>query len=370
MREDSWCAVSNVAEIASPALLVYAERVRANIARMIEMADGTRRLRPHIKTHKMAEVVRMQLDAGIDKFKCATIAEAEMLAACGATDVLLGYPIVGPNVGRVARLAAEYPNMRLAVLADDIEAVGALSAAVSSVGREIDVLVDIDNGMHRSGIAPDERADAVYRAIHEAPGLNAVGLHVYDGHIRDRDPAARTAAVDAAFRPVEAMIVRLRRAGLREPRIVAGGSPTFPMHARFPEREVSPGTCVFWDASYQTKFPDLGFAHAALVLTRVISRPATDIVCLDLGFKAVSPDNPDPRAELIGFHDAKMTVHSEEHLAVRTSLGANLRVGEAVYAIPFHICPTCALHREAIVVENGVARDRWPIAARDRMLTI
>jgi D-threonine aldolase len=370
MREASWYAISNVEEIASPALLVYADRVRRNIARMIEMAGGTTRLRPHIKTHKMAEVVHLQLDAGIDKFKCATIAEAELLATCGACDVLLAYPIVGPNISRIARLAAHYPRLRLAVLADDVDAVHALSAAVSAVGREIDVLLDIDNGMHRSGIAPDQRADAVYHAIHEAPSLHAGGLHVYDGHIRDRDPAARAAAVEVAFQPVQAMIDRLERARLRVPRVVAGGSPTFPAHARHPEREVSPGTCVFWDASYQTKFPDLGFAHAALVLTRVISRPAADIVCLDLGFKAVSPDNPDPRAELIELADAKMTVHSEEHLAVRTTQGANLRVGDAVYAIPFHICPTCALHREAVVVEHGVAGDRWPIAARDRRLTI
>ncbi|MBX3413777.1 MAG: D-TA family PLP-dependent enzyme [Pirellulales bacterium] len=370
MADAPWYEISNVDEIASPTLLVYLDRVRQNVARMIEMAGGTRRLRPHVKTHKMAEVVSLQLDAGIDKFKCATIAEAEMLADCGARDVLLGYPIVGPNIARVARLAAKYPSVRFTVVADDADAVQALSAAVAATGRELDVLVDIDNGMHRSGIAPDERADALYRAIHAAPGLTVGGLHVYDGHLRDHDPAARTAAVDAAFVPVQAMIDRLERAGLRVPRVVAGGSPTFPMHARYPEREVSPGTCVFWDASYQTKFPDLGFIHAALVLTRVISRPASNIVCLDLGFKAVSPDNPDPRAELIGLSDAKMTVHSEEHLAVRTTLGANLKVGTPVYAIPYHICPTCALHREAIVVEQGIARDRWPIAARDRMLTI
>lgn len=370
MSDTPWYAVANVDEIASPALLIYLERVQQNIARMIEMAGGTRRLRPHIKTHKMAEVVALQLDAGIDKFKCATIAEAELLADCGARDILLGYPIVGPNIARIVRLAAKFPQAKFAVVADDLAAVAQLSAAVVPAGCELEVLVDIDNGMHRSGIAPDERADAVYRSIHEAPGLQVGGLHVYDGHIRDHDPSARMAAVDAAFVPVRAMIDRLERAGLPKPRVVAGGSPTFPMHARYPEREVSPGTCVFWDASYQTKFPDLGFAHAALVLTRVVSRPAADIVCLDLGFKAVSPDNPDPRAELLGLPDAKMTVHSEEHLAVRSSQGANLRVGQPVYAIPYHVCPTCALHREAIVVENGVAHDLWPVAARDRMLTI
>src|SRR5436305_1565869 len=99
----SWHPVSNVNEVASPALLVYPDRVRENIQRMLRLAGGPGRLRPHMKTHKLPEVVRMQRALGISKFKCATIAEAEMTAACGAPDVLMAYQAVGPNVGRLVK---------------------------------------------------------------------------------------------------------------------------------------------------------------------------------------------------------------------------------------------------------------------------
>src|SRR5438445_9669770 len=104
-RMSDWFAGQNAGEVPSPALLLYPDRVRENIRRMIRIAGGTKRLRPHIKTHKLAEVVRMQLEAGITKYKCATIAEAEMAAGAGAQDILLAYPIVGPNVTRLLELA-------------------------------------------------------------------------------------------------------------------------------------------------------------------------------------------------------------------------------------------------------------------------
>ena len=107
---DSWHEVVNVREVASPALLVYPDRIEENIRRMIQIAGGTERLRPHVKTHKLAEVIRIQMEHGIGKFKCATVAEAEMTASCNAEDVLLAYQPVGPNVERLVRLAKTFPN--------------------------------------------------------------------------------------------------------------------------------------------------------------------------------------------------------------------------------------------------------------------
>jgi D-serine deaminase-like pyridoxal phosphate-dependent protein len=121
---------------------------------------------------------------------------------------------------------------------------------------------------------------------------------------------------------------------------------------------------------YSPKFPDLDFLHAALLLTRVVSKPGGNRVCLDLGYKAVSPDNPSPRVQLIEPADAVAVVHNEEHLAIDTGRAGELTVGDALYGIPYHICPTCALHREAVVVENGRATGRWAVVARDRMITV
>lgn len=365
-----WYKISNAAEIDSPSILVYRDRVAENVRRMIAYAGGLERLRPHVKTHKTAEVIRMQLAAGISKFKVATPAEAEMVARCDAPDVMLAHQPVGPKAARFARLVQTFPGTRFSTIADDAGAIRGLSAALSAAGVTAEILLDIDNGMGRSGIAPGARAIDLYRLLGDLPGVRPGGLHVYDGHVRQRDIRERTIACDEAFVPVEQMRDELTRLGFPRPRVVAGGTPTFPIHAKHADRECSPGTCTYWDINYEGKFPDLQFVHAALLLSRVISKPGAGRLCLDLGYKAVSPDNPDPRAVWLELPDAKMVNHSEEHMAVETSHAEHFNVGDALYAVPFHVCPTVALHREVIVVENGRATARWTVTARDRTLTV
>ncbi len=337
---------------------------------MIRYAGGTSRLRPHVKTHKMPDVIQMQLAAGITKFKCATLAEAEMVAQCGAPDVLLAYQLVGPKVGRFAQLIKAYPKTVFSTIADDEGAIRRLSQGLAAAGVEAEVLLDVDTGMHRTGIAPGPSAVALYRLIEQLPGIAPGGFHVYDGQHRQRDLEERAASCEAAFAPVDKLRRELEASGLAVPRIVAGGTPTFPVHARHADRECSPGTCVFWDASYASKFPDLDFLHAALVVTRVVSKPTADRLCLDVGYKAVASDNPDPRVVLIGLPDAKMVVHNEEHLAIETPQAAKHQVGDVLYGIPWHVCPTSALYKEAIVVNEGRAGGAWPVVARDRRLSV
>lgn len=365
-----WYAIENVAEVCTPALAVYPDRVDENLRRIVALAGGVQRLRPHVKTHKMADVIRRQLAAGVDKFKCATIAEAEMVAGAGGRDVFLAYQPLGPNVPRMVKLAQAYPQVRWSAMVDDEGAARALSQAFAAAGRTLTVLLDIDNGLNRTGMAPDDRAAELYALAASLPGLAPGGLHVYDGHVRDRELAERIAHAEADFVPVNQLRDRLVARGLPVPRIVAGGTPTFPVHARQPDRECSPGTCVFWDTGYQGKFPDLDFVFAAVLLTRVVSRPTPDRLCLDLGYKGVASDNPTPRAHLLDLPEAEPVVHNEEHLVVRTPRAGEFRTGDVLYAVPYHICPTCALYREALVVEGGRIVGRWPVTARDRMLTI
>lgn len=365
----SWYVFEEAPQIPSPALVVYRNRLAENLRRMIAMAGGVERLTPHVKTHKMAEVVAMQLAAGIKRFKCATIAEAEMLARAGAPDVLLAYPIVGPNIGRLVKLVDAYRQTRFSALADDAEALRMLSREFARSPRPIDMLLDIDNGMHRSGISPAAAAE-LYPLLADLPGIRPGGLHIYDGHVRDADLGERTAHAERDFAAVDELWRKLAAAGLPVPRVVAGGTPTFPVHARRTNVECSPGTCVFWDIGYATKFPDLDFQHAALLLTRVVSKPAADRLCLDLGYKAVSPDNPQPRVSLVDLPDAAPVVHSEEHLTVESPRANEFKVGDCLYGVPYHVCPTVALHREAIVIEEGRVVGRWQVAARDRMLTV
>jgi D-serine deaminase-like pyridoxal phosphate-dependent protein len=364
-----WHEVKNVREILSPALLIYAERVQENIRRMIDMAGGVERLRPHIKTHKMAEMIELQVALGIRKFKCATLAEAAMAAHHGAEDVLLAYQPVGPNTDLLLHLVASFPSVRFSCLADNAATVGELSDAAAHANTRLEVLIDLDIGQHRTGLAPDAHAFNLYRLIASLPALKPGGLHAYDGHLHQTDVAERTAACEAAFGPVEVLRRKLQRENLPVPRIVAGGTPTFPMHARREDVECSPGTCVFWDAGYARNLPDLDFLPAAILLTRVVSKPTANRLCLDLGHKAVASEMPHPRVVFLNLDDAKPVMHSEEHLVLETPFADGYAVGDVLYGIPWHICPTVALHDEAVIVVEGRAEDRWKVAARARALT-
>ncbi|HKS36363.1 MAG TPA: D-TA family PLP-dependent enzyme [Verrucomicrobiae bacterium] len=369
MRE-KWYEVTNVSEVASPALLIYPDRVRENIRRMVAIAGGVERLRPHMKTHKLPEVIRMQVEQGIAKFKCATIAEAEMVATAGGEDVLLAYQPVGPNVDRFLELAMRFRNVRLSCVVDNAPTVAELSDAAARSSMRLEVLVDLDVGQHRTGIPPDAHAFDLYRQIASLSALIPGGLHAYDGHIHDADVVDRKAACETAFAPVDLLRRNLERHGLPVPRIVAGGTPTFPMHAKRGGVECSPGTCVFWDAAYGTQLLDLDFLPAAVLLTRVVSKPVSGRLCLDLGHKAVASEMPPPRVVFLNLTDAKAISHSEEHLVVETSDAGAFKIGDCLYGIPWHVCPTVALHSEAVIVENGKTTERWRIVARERRLTV
>ncbi|MEZ5299158.1 MAG: D-TA family PLP-dependent enzyme [Verrucomicrobiales bacterium] len=349
--------------IPSPALLILPDRAEANVRRMISMAGGAARLRPHIKTHKLAPLMAMQIRLGIEKFKCATLAEAEMAAKAGAADVLYAYQPTGPNIALLRGLADSYPGTRFGCLIDDEGAALALSAAFAEAPQPVNAWLDLDIGMGRTGIAPGSGADALYARLTRLPGIAARGLHCYDGHLHQSDLAERTRLSDEAFAHGEAMRDRLRDAGLPEPEIIAGGTPTFPCHARRENVTLSPGTCVLWDAGYAENLPDLRFAWAALLLTRVASKPGTHRLCLDLGHKAVSAENPiAKRVRFPALPAAAFLSQSEEHLVIESPHAAEFKVGDALLGVPWHVCPTVALYSEATPIIDGRPGDPWPVA--------
>ena len=355
-------------DVASPSLLVWPAAVERNIARMVAQVGGeVARLRPHVKTHKMVEVVRLQLEAGISKFKCATIAEAEMLAATGTGDVLLAYQPVGPNIERLARLAIQFPQTSFAALVDDAGVLAALSDRFIHVSDPLRLFVDVDCGMGRTGIAPGVAA-ALCAEVGAAPGVEFAGLHLYDGHLHQASSGERRAGFDEAMASVRELVDQVR------PRtIVGGGSPTFGLHAQCESWECSPGTTLFWDAGYGESFPDLGYELAAALLTRVVSKPGGNRVCLDLGHKAVAAENElQNRVRLPGLPgDVAFVVQSEEHLVLETEAAGDFSVGDVFLGIPVHICPTVALHMEAVLVSEGGSPTggRWNVAARDRRIS-
>lgn len=366
----SWYEVRNVDRVSSPAILVYPDRIESNIRKMVEIAGHADRLRPHVKTHKMPEVVRLQMKHGISRFKCSTISEVEMVAGCGAKDILLAMQPVGPNLDRFFSLKDKFREATISCIADnahDIERISSMSVKNNS---KTPVWLDLNVGMNRTGIIPGDEASGLFRLAADSPMLVAEGLHVYDGHIHEHDADLRRKLCAEAFAPVAEMLKALEKDGFKNVRIVAGGTPSFPVHARNGNAELSPGTTLLWDYGYGQSYSDLQFLHAAVLLTRVVSKPSPGLLCLDLGHKAVASEMPHPRVMFPGLEDYTFTGHNEEHLVISTPVADKYRTGDVLYAIPWHICPTIDRHDKATVVRNNLAEGEWEIVARKRTITV
>ena len=368
-QKDLWYSVYNVNEVSSPGLLIYPDRIEYNIKKMIEIAGGVNQLRPHVKTHKMAEIIKLQIKYGINKFKCATISETEMVARSGGTDILLAFQPVGPNLERFFQLKKEFSGAKISCIADSKDVILQLSDMAVITGLETHVMLDINNGMNRTGIAPGEKAADLFKMIIGLPMLKAEGLHVYDGHISEPDYSLRKKICNESFLPVLNLINELNNAGIGPINIVAGGIPTFPIHASRTRVESSPGTILLWDYGYSSSFPDLDFLFAAVLLMRIISKPAKDLLCLDLGHKAIASEMPQPRIKIMGIENYTIINHSEEHMVIRTPEEGNWKIGDSIYGIPWHICPTVDRFDSVSVVNEHMVSGQWNVEARNRKIT-
>ncbi|WP_127130002.1 D-TA family PLP-dependent enzyme [Pseudoflavitalea rhizosphaerae] len=368
--EQSWFLISDADQVDSPALILYPQRVQQNIDALIGMIDDKQRLRTHAKTHKTKEAAELQMKAGIRKFKCATIAEAELLAQAGVPDVLLAYQPVGPKQERFFNLIDKYPDTVFSCLIDNPGTAGELSAHFLTNGKLLPVYIDLNVGQNRTGIVP-EKALALYEAAVALPGIELKGLHAYDGHIHHPDLEERKKIVDAAYARVEALAQSYIDKGYGSPIIVAGGTPGFPIHAKREKIECSPGTFIFWDNGYLNECPEQPFVPAAVLLTRVVSLPDDTKICVDLGHKSVSAENEiSKRVYFLNAPELKPVGQSEEHLVLEAGTGHGYKVGDILYGIPHHVCPTVALYERGITVENSVVSGAWKIAARDRTIGI
>lgn len=381
MNKKNWYELNDPDEIDSPALLIYKDRVASNIKTMIEIAGDARRLVPHIKTHKTPEIVKMHLTAGISQFKCATIAEAEMLADAGAENILIAYQLNISKAKRLLSLIKKFPKVQFASLVDNFDSAKMLNDLFASEKFVADVFIDVDTGMHRTGIAA--AADVgipaninpllnLFLELQKLPSIHFQGLHIYDGHIRDEDFEIRKQKVDESFVPINAVKQQIMQIfNLPGVKIIAGGTPTFTVHALNKNEFCSPGTCVLWDFGYDALLQEQPFEFAAVLLTRVISKPAPGLITTDLGHKSVSAENfISKRVFFLNLENYEVKSQSEEHLVVNVKDWESIHVGDLLYGVPYHICPTVALYDEAMVIENGNLSDTWNIVARKKRITI
>jgi len=368
--EKKWYYIKNHAEVNSPSLVIYPQRIESNIASIVETAGDVNRLRPHVKTHKTPEIIMLQMKYGINKFKCATISEVEMVAKCGAKDILLAMQPVGPNIDRFFKLRQKFSEANISCIVDSEDVMHILSEMSVKINIETCVWLDINNGMNRAGVIPGKKAVMLYKMLEDLPMLKAIGLHVYDGHIHEHEFTEREKICNKSFVPVEILTRELEKDGGSHVKIVAGGTPTFPIHAKRSGVELSPGTILLNDYGYSSSFADMNYMHAAVLLTRVTSKPGKDLLCLDLGHKAVASEMPQPRVKISGLENYTIAGHSEEHMVIRTNEAGKFRTGDIFYCIPWHICPTVDRYDSLYVAYDNEVTGEWCVEARNRKITI
>ncbi|HJP33817.1 MAG TPA: alanine racemase [Candidatus Latescibacteria bacterium] len=355
--------------IETPAMVVFEQQLDANIADLCGLVGGGANLMAHVKTHKSEAIARKQLAAGIAGFKCATLQELELALDAGAPEAILAYPMVQSlKAERFGRIADAHGEARVYATAGDILHVEVLSRAAIGRDRPLLVMLDLDVGMHRTG-ASLAGAESVYAEIHKASGLQAAGIHAYDGHEHFQDPDGRAGAAHKHIDDLKALKSRLETGGMAVPRIVAGGSFSFPYYARTEGFHGSPGTVIYWDINGTTRMPDQPFRWAAMVLCQVVERrPEQQTITTDLGVKAIASDPPlASRARLLGHMDARLLLQNEEH-GVFLWPGEDLpAVGDYLLAVPGHVCPTTIRYPGSFVIDaEGTVVDFYPHTARDR----
>lgn len=360
--------VDDLAGIDTPSLLAFPRLVENNINAAISLVNNdVGALCPHVKTVKSKEPIEMAVSKGIVKFKCSTIAEAEMLGEVGVEDVLLCYQLSEIKTFRFRGLVNNFPDTRFACLVDNIKSAMILSEVFEDI--KVNVFIDVNVGMNRTGIKT-EHALELFKDLNQLHTIQVCGFHVYEGHISSVDEKKRRIQSEEAFRKVD--VVRKEAEGFADDflKIVIGGSPTFKFYANKSNVECSPGTIFLWDSGYDSAYSELPFVPAAILLTRIISIMDEHLLCLDLGYKAVASDPPLPRVTFMNIPDYQIMGHYEEHMIVKVPDTSTYSIGDCWQAIPIHICPTVNLYEEVMTITDGKQGLPWKVIARNRKNTI
>ena len=360
-------------QIITPALIYYREGFTENLKKILELAGGAERLWPHVKTHKSVDMVRFQIENGIRRFKCASVAELEMVCEAGAEAAVLAMPPSGPTPKRLIALMRAYPKTKIFGIVDCDFHLEAYSKAAHEENIVIPLLLDVNMGMNRTGIPTSDAAEFYKKAV-TVPGLSFHGLHCYDGNRHETSLGDRQSCVDRDNEDAFAVRKQLLAEGYNVEYMILGGSPTLPCHIHYRDEGVyySLGTSFLNDNCYLHEFPDIQLAPAAAVICRVISHPIRGRFTLDLGYKAIAADPAmEKRGTIVGVSHCKPVIHSEEHYVFEMEAGHEDEappVGTVLYVIPHHVCPCAILYPSILIAENGEIVDEWEVTARNRKI--
>ncbi|MHC4093204.1 MAG: alanine racemase [Planctomycetota bacterium] len=354
----------------TPAMLLFQDVMDHNMRSVCEMVGGGQNLIAHVKTHKSEAVTRKQVEVGIEGFKCATLNELAMALQAGARKAVLSYPQVQERkIERLCDLASSYPDAWIATIVSTPFHLEMLASVAARRKQPLRAMLDLDAGMHRTGVEIGPDAAKLYQEIDAHQFLHPSGFHLYDGHDEFSDVIRREAAAQQHIESLQEFQRQIESAEMPVPCVVAGGSFSFAYYARTEGMYGSPGTFVYWDWGYSTVMPDMPFRWGALILTQVVDRSLdAGTITTDLGSKGVSSDLPlEERACLLGQDTAQLVLQHEEHGIFRIS-GELPSVGDYLLAVPGHICPTTIRYPGIHVVDTaGEVVDYYLHTARDRL---
>ncbi len=350
-------------EVPTPALIVDLLAMERNIRRMADFFAGRPcKLRPHFKAHKTSAIARRQLAAGsCTGLTVATVGEAEVVVAEGVTDdVLIANEVLGP--GKAARVAKLARQIDIKVAVDSGETLDDIAAAARAEGVEVGVLVDVNVGLPRCGIAYGEPALALAKRAHATGGVRLRGLMGYEGHVVGLDDRAEreARAAKAMQRLLETMRL-VREAGLPCEIVSAGGTGTYDITGKMEGiTEIQVGSYVLMDTAYAKL--DIPFQQAFSILSTVLSRPRAEQCATDAGLKACAVDHGNPSVK--GIDGANVLFLSDEHASIALPPESALRPGDRIELWPSHIDPTINLHDVLFAVDGDEVIEVWPVAAR------
>jgi D-serine deaminase-like pyridoxal phosphate-dependent protein len=337
----------------TPFLIVYLELVDANIAATIKLAGGDpQRLRPHVKTAKLLKVIRRYVESEINHCKCATTLEFAVACEAGMRDVVVAYPMVGANAHRVQDLSTCYPDVTVSVLVDHPK-------QIQEWNPSIGIFIDVNPGMDRTGISPQNISQVVQMAHAIADsGRSFRGLHYYDGHLGSLGYEERREKALDGYQQLAHLAETVRDAGFAVGEVITSGSSVFPFASAYSPLltgdftlRVSPGAAIYGDLTVQQQLPQFGFLPAALVATRVVSHPRSDLMTCDAGVKAVAVFAGLPNCAALGRPELIPQRMSEEHLTLQAPEGTALpEIGEILYLVPRHAGLTVNNFTDALVV--------------------
>jgi D-serine deaminase-like pyridoxal phosphate-dependent protein len=363
--------IAGVDRALTPALAIYLDRLDANISATLKLlGNEPDRWRPHVKTAKLKSTMARLVEIGIKTFKCSTTLELRVACEAKGQDVLVAYPCAGSRAKRVLEIQASNPEVRISALVEN------QSQLFMWRGGAVGLFIDVNPGMNRTGINPFrvEEIISIARQI-KKQGNDLRGLHYYDGHHRQPDLRERKLAAFPGYHQLLAIQGALREQNCGVDEIVTSGTPALPCalaFSGFQSREfkhrVSAGTIVYNDLNSLSQLPkEWGYQPAALVVTTVVSRPAENIITCDAGHKTVSADAGFPNCSVWGRPELEPLHPSEEHLPLRVGTGAEVpEIGDILYLVPKHVCPTVNNFDHALLIQDGQVRTVAPVSARGR----